>query len=130
MHETWVGKQCQSCGKTFYGTPSVMKKRKRCNSMCKSKKTIDKWVMISNDIAWCKKQPWSKPDIKFIDESDEVRAFWWMLNWSQGAVISNSTYSWWGAILGAHFKGSPVVYPKVWHLEHKPNLFPAKWTPL
>ena len=42
MHETWVGKQCESCGKTFYGSPSVMKKRKRCNSMCKSKKTIEK----------------------------------------------------------------------------------------
>jgi len=95
-----------------------------------SKRNVDKWIMISNDMAWCKKQAWSKPDIKFIDEPDEVRAFWWMLNWSQGAVISNSTYSWWGAILGAHFKGSPVVYPKVWHLEHKPNLFPAKWTPL
>jgi hypothetical protein len=92
-----------------------------------SKKNIDKWIMISNDIPWCKKQKWSRDDIEFIDEPDEVRLFWWMLNWTQGAVISNSTYSWWGAILGAHNKGSPVVYPKVWHLEHKPTLFPDKW---
>jgi hypothetical protein len=42
MHETWVGKQCEACGKVFFGSPSVMKKRKRCNSMCKKKNTIEK----------------------------------------------------------------------------------------
>lgn len=42
LQNTWVGKQCESCNKTFYGSPSVMKKRKRCNSMCKNKKTIVK----------------------------------------------------------------------------------------
>lgn len=42
MNPNWVGKQCEACGKTFYGSPSVMKKRKRCNSLCKTKNTIDK----------------------------------------------------------------------------------------
>lgn len=42
MHKSWVGKQCEACGKTFYGSVSVMKKRKRCNSMCKKKNTIEK----------------------------------------------------------------------------------------
>lgn len=46
MHNTWVGKQCEACGKVFYGSPSVMKKRKRCNSLCKIKNTIVKTCLF------------------------------------------------------------------------------------
>jgi hypothetical protein len=95
-----------------------------------SKKTIRRWMMVSNDLKWCKEQQWTSKNIEFIDESDEVLLFWMMLHWKEAAIISNSSFSWWAAILGAHETGSPVIYPSVWHTEKQPNLFPAEWIKL
>jgi hypothetical protein len=95
-----------------------------------SKTPITQWIMVSDDIEWCKMQDWSNKNIIILDEEDEVKAFYYMTHWSEAAIISNSTFGWWAAMLGAHNNGSPVVYPKVWHLEKKPKLFPDSWIAL
>jgi len=95
-----------------------------------SKKPITQWIMVSDDIEWCKMQDWSNKNIMIFEEEDEVKAFYYMTHWSEAAIISNSTFGWWAAMLGAHNNGSPVVYPKVWHLEKNPKLFPESWTSL
>jgi hypothetical protein len=41
-----------------------------------------------------------------------------------GAIIANSTFSWWAAILS----DTPyVVYPKKWIAQNIENLFPSNW---
>lgn len=93
-------------------------------------KPVEKWMMVSNDIEWCRKQNWSSSNIIYVDEADEIIQFWKMLHWTEGAVISNSTYSWWPAMLGAHHEKSPVIYPRLWHFRSTPNLFPNSWIAL
>ena len=47
---TWKSKKCESCGVLFYGSESVIKRRKRCNSQCKSKKSIDKICLYCDNV--------------------------------------------------------------------------------
>ena len=55
---------------------------------------------------------------------NELHTLYCMIKCKGGAVISNSTFSWWGAILGENNK---VVYPKNWYGDAKPTLFPEGW---
>lgn len=87
-----------------------------------------KWVVVSDDMAWCKAQTWPTIyPVEFFESADELKVFWCMLNCRAAAVIANSTYSYWGALLSAHQIGSPIVYPKAWHTECSPELFPDSW---
>jgi len=86
-------------------------------------KTIN---VFSDDIAWCKQQGWDSPkQIVFVDESDEMKALYMMSQCTEGAIISNSTFSTWGALLGASESGV-VVYPSKW-LYGAETAFPSSW---
>ena len=41
LHESWISKKCKNCGATFWGSPSVIKKRIKCSATCRSIK-VDK----------------------------------------------------------------------------------------
>jgi hypothetical protein len=87
-----------------------------------------RWLILSDDIAWCRQQAWmAYPPFEFIDESDELAGLMLMSLCEGGAVISNSTYSWWGAMLGCGYVGAPVAYPKKWIGKENPVLFPETW---
>ena len=51
----------------------------------------------------------------------EMQAFKLMLNASR-VIASNSSFSWWGAILANRLKGSDVTLPNPWTLHKWPNL--------
>lgn len=38
VHNNQKGKQCVGCGKTFYGRPHAVKRRKYCHSGCRRRK--------------------------------------------------------------------------------------------
>jgi hypothetical protein len=84
------------------------------------------WFILSDDVEWCKKQPFFA-NHQIINEPDELVGLAFMSLCHGGAIIANSTYSWWGAMLGANDSGSPVVYPSKWLDNAKPNLFPNGW---
>ena len=87
-----------------------------------------RWLVLSNDLQWCREQAWmNQPSFEIIDEADELAGLMLMSLCEGGAVISNSTYSWWGAMLGCGFTGAPVAYPKKWIGEENPILFPEAW---
>ena len=49
-----------------------------------------------------------------------------------GAIIANSTFSWWGAFLGAHESKSPILYPKTYFDNSQMNthikkMYPDEW---
>ena len=88
---------------------------------------ITSYYIFSDDIRWCKEQKWdTDKNMKYIDEPDELKALYMMSQCRGGAVISNSTFSTWGAILGAHDAGSRIVYPSKW-LYGASTDFPSSW---
>lgn len=86
-----------------------------------------RWLVLSDDIDWCRQQSWLR-DYEIVDEPDELNGLMVMSLCEGGAVISNSTYAWWGAVLGCGAVGSPVAYPRKWIGKHTPDLFLPNWT--
>lgn len=82
--------------------------------------------VLSDDVEWCKSQP-VFGSCEIVDESDELRALALMSLCHGGAILANSTFSWWGAILGAEPALSPVIYPSKWFDQKNPTLFPSRW---
>lgn len=73
----------------------------------------DKLLVMSDDIDWCKKNI-DFPNIVFNDNSK----FWdgeglWLLSLCEHFIISNSTYSWWGAWL-SRYDRKTVIAPDTW----------------
>ena len=66
--------------------------------------------------------------VEVVGPSDELLTLAAMSLCEGGAVIANSTFSWWGAMLGAEKAGAPVFYPGRWYKDVQPALFPASWT--
>jgi len=87
---------------------------------------ISRWFVLSDDVDWCKTQSCFK-GCHIVNEPDELVGLAFMSLCHGGAIIANSTYSWWGAMLGANASGSSVVYPSKWLDNAKPNLFPNGW---
>jgi hypothetical protein len=90
-----------------------------------------RWIVLSDDLEWSRKQPWFQPNSKgdtfeFVDEPDELRSLVLMSLCQGAAVIANSTFSWWGATLA---QSGTVVYPKRWIGPKRPHLFPQHWIP-
>jgi len=85
-----------------------------------------RWLLLSDDVAWCREQPFLS-DCEIIEEPDELCGLALMSLCHGGAILANSTYSWWGAMLGSEQSGAPVVYPSKWCDQFKPDLFPERW---
>lgn len=89
---------------------------------------------ISNDLDWCKKVPWKTDrQIEYYDSKNELEVLYKMIVCSAGAVISASTFSSWGVMLGADMNPtSTIVYPLSW-LTHdadsnvNPVDYPSRW---
>jgi hypothetical protein len=83
-----------------------------------------RWLIFSNDPAWCRNQTWLPPGAEVVDESDELATLACISLCQAAAVTSNSTFSWWGAILA-----NPTIatYSTRWIGDAKPTLFPATW---
>ena len=83
---------------------------------------VSRWLILSDDIAWCKENF----NLEVVDEPDELMGLALMSLCHGGAIIANSTYSWWGAMLIK----APVIYPKRWLQNTVPLIFPSHWLPL
>lgn len=83
-------------------------------------------LLFSDDPIWCKAQPWAD-GLEIIVQPDELLTLAAMSLCQGGAIIANSTFSWWGAMLGAAAAGAPVYYPARWYKDVEPSLFPDSW---
>ncbi len=92
-------------------------------------------LVVSDDPAWCQDQPMFQnraPSVfKFVhcgSAMDELSTLALMALCRAGALCANSTFSWWGAFLGAHGKRSPVYIPRRWIATAEAlDLAPAGW---
>lgn len=99
--------------------------------------SIKKLYIISNDIEWCKSHDaeWKKhftKEIEYDGTPKELEALYRMILCTAGAIISGSTFSSWGAILGPDTNPkSTLVYPLIVHQYagvENPFSFPPRWT--
>lgn len=79
---------------------------------------------LTDDLQWCREQAWSFGHV-VCDIPDELEALAFMARCDGGAVIGNSTFGYWGALLS----GAPrVFYPSKWIRERVYDLFPPHWS--
>ena len=83
------------------------------------------------EIEWCKAQGFqTSKALEWFDDPDELKAMYLMSQCTAGAIISPSSFSLWGAILGPDANpSSTIIYPKVWspNMPHINMMFPARW---
>lgn len=88
--------------------------------------------LFSDDMEWVKQQKFfhSFDNVYFIEKNDELECLALMSLCGGGAVCANSTFSWWGAFLGAYARRSPVCVPRDWiHVPPYDSsvLIPSDW---
>ena len=86
-------------------------------------------LIVSDDPTWVKEQSWSKRDgLTIVEGYNELETMALMTICEAGAICANSSFSWWGAFLGAYRTGAPVFVPSCWILTEKVVcLFPEEW---
>lgn len=97
--------------------------------------SIEKVLVVSDNIQKCKDYFHEKqtPNLIFIEGKDELQTLYIMMKCEAGAIISPSTFSSWGAMLGADRKQSkpPIIYPSPWlHFNEDTMNFPDWWIKL
>jgi hypothetical protein len=90
---------------------------------------IKKIYIISDEFEWVYQQDFFKQKLfECFDNPDELETLALMTLCTGGAICGGSTFSWWGAYLGAHGKRHPVFVPKQWIKFPVYDLFPKEWT--
>lgn len=79
--------------------------------------------MISDDPQWCREQNWSFY-YTLYDNPDEMETLAFMSQCKAGAIIANSSFSYWGAMLTG---SKHVFYPEKWFEGKCYELFPSNW---
>lgn len=112
----------------LFGIPT-MKYYKTCVEQILKNKSIQKIFILSNDLNFVdSKEYFKNPIFKIVDIKNELNALALMSLCKEGAIIANSTFSWWGAFLGAHEIASPVYVPKCWtYGRDTTELCPSEW---
>jgi Glycosyl transferase family 11 len=101
------------------------------------------FFVFSDDPEWCKanfKLPYPTTIAGNFDRTVEHHlgredAELYLMRLCGHAIMANSSYSWWGAWLGADVKGGIVIAPKNWlgpafNKDDARDIIPARWTRL
>jgi len=92
------------------------------------KSGVTKIVVVSDDLPWVREQELFKNSLyELYDSADELEILALMSKCTAGAICGNSTFSWWGAFLGAYRIHKPCIVPKNWISHPIVSLFPKEW---
>lgn len=91
------------------------------------------FVVVSDDLSWCKKH-FKGTNFVFADKGNSMLEDFYLQSLATNNVISNSSFSWWGAWLNDN-PDKKVFYPTPWfgpHYSHydTSDLCPDTWTAL
>lgn len=93
-----------------------------------NEKPVSRIYVLTDEFEWVKSQDFFKnPIFTFYENDNELESFALMTKCTAGAICGPSTFSWWGAFLGAYKAGAPVFVPKDWIKMKVYNLFPPTW---
>lgn len=88
-------------------------------------KGVDDFTVFSDDIEWCKKA-FKGCGFKFISDIDYKELF--LMVYCDYAILSNSSFAWWGAYLGGKIY---AIAPKKWLgdacKDDQRNIIPPDW---
>jgi hypothetical protein len=87
-----------------------------------------RFYLLTDDPTWVKDQDLFQGDNYILFKGNELESLALMCLCKSAAICANSTFSWWGAFLGAYEIRNPVIVPKKWINEpHPENLIPHEW---
>jgi len=88
-----------------------------------------KVYIFSDDLEFCETLTILNniPNKHFVRETDELIALALMVKCAGGSICANSTFSYWGAIMGSYYNGNKVIVPSRWCSYSPTNLFPEEW---
>jgi hypothetical protein len=86
-----------------------------CVAACLDARPGVEVVVFSNDIGWCRQQLALPCPVHFVEHTTRELAHedLWLMTAAQCQIISNSTFSWWGAWL-AERSDHCVIAPRSW----------------
>ncbi len=101
------------------------------NLLLQSNPKVTKILVLSDDPKWVATQQMFQANLfELADYTDELDAMALMSICKGGAILANSTFSWWGAFLGPYETRAPIYYPKSWIPGPIVDLFPKEWIAL
>lgn len=103
---------------------------KKCvDLLIEKNKNVSKIIVVSDDISWIKNESYfNNPIFHLTENLNELDTLALISQCKGGAICANSTFSWWGAFLGAYELRNPVFVPKLWiNTKSTLNLFPPEW---
>jgi len=85
-----------------------------------------KFFIFSDDINWCKLNLTFIKNCEFVDYNTSAIEDFTMMTEFKNKIISNSTFSWWAAMLNS--KNKNIISPRVWNnfIEYN-DLIPETW---
>lgn len=94
----------------------------------------EKYIVCSNNVNWCKSQTLFKKENFIINDIDiDIKAYFdlCLTSLCKNFIISNSSFSWWGAWLGK-IPNKVIISPKLWYGENlshiiTKDLIPDNW---
>tara|TARA_B100000902_G_C27313405_1_gene919793 strand:- start:1321 stop:2250 length:930 start_codon:yes stop_codon:yes gene_type:complete len=101
---------------------------KKAIKIIESKISYPNYFIFSDDLNWCKSNLSFIEKKQFIDSkiSDGPIDDLYLMSKCKNNIISNSTFSWWGAFLNRN-KQKIVIIPKEWKSDQKVDLAMDKW---
>ena len=116
----WASNGCPALDESWYR--AAIAEMSRCIAS-------PRWFVFSDDVEWCRKTFADLPDATFVEGNDETPAEdLRLMSACRHHVIANSTFSWWGAYLGAD--GGTTICPAQWFkgLPTRPGVMvPEDW---
>jgi TFIIF-interacting CTD phosphatase-like protein len=86
------------------------------------------FVIFSDDIQYCKNNFSNIKNVSFIEDKDYIELL--LMSKMDGAIIANSTFSWWGAWLNSN-PNKIVIAPKKWFGDrcdlNESDIIPSNW---
>jgi hypothetical protein len=91
---------------------------------------VDVYVVFSDDIQWCKENfkgdaVFGRDNFYFIEnEKDYIELY--LMSMCNNHIVSNSSFSWWGAWLD-NKESKVVIAPKKWWIGEDEDVVPETW---
>jgi hypothetical protein len=97
------------------------------NKAIKTVGKVDQYLIFSDDIPWCKEN-FKGDKFYFVEnEKDYIELF--LMSKCTHNIISNSSFSWWGAWLSSN-KNKIVIAPEKWWIGESKDVIPETWIKL